>query len=337
MVAILTGLAFPQIIESAQYLPFLLSVVVLGMTHGAADFALIRKRHASNRASQALWFSTYALILIASLGLIYASPPLGLLAFAVFSIWHFGSSDIKDLTTETQVIPAKSAYAIRSLFRGSLIVLSPLIFHPASVESIFNEWIGLSGGIPLAPSLWADFRFVSLIVISVLGTFTVGFHLSSLQTAKHRRLFSIETGENILLLVASSILTPLFFVGLYFIGWHSIRHTHHVDHRLLGERKPKRSSFFAPFGRVLARSIPLLVPALLLLGLLLVTNPWNQVWTIDRVVALILIFYAVVTPPHEFIVSNLFRPRLKNAGNQSRDLARRSSHKPENERPAPVI
>ncbi len=311
-VAVLAGLGFPAILFDLRYLPFLLSVFLLGMSHGAADFALVWQRNKGDRKERMALTAAYVLILAGSLALVVLAPHLALLAFAVCSIWHFGSADLRDLSAGPSSSMRPLRFVIGSLLRGSIVVLTPLVFHPAGVQSLFDEWVSLSGGQALEPAQWEFARTASISILAALSLAWMVAAASSASSSRgiRRGLFA-ELSENAILVAASWVLLPAFFVGLYFVAWHSVRHTHHVAEKLTPRRGMEANSVLAPLKRVFWRSLPLLLPALALLALLLLANPWQQAWNVDRIIALILVFYAVVTPPHEFIVSNFFRPNFQ--------------------------
>ena len=98
--------------------------------------------------------------------------------------------------------------------------------------------------------------------------------------------------ETLVLVSAFALLHPLFALGAYFLCWHSMRHLSHI--RILGDPK-------SGLGWLYRLSGPFFFPSLVVIGLL----AWHtgSFLSPERIAIIILIFFAIVTPAHQWLVS----------------------------------
>lgn len=101
--------------------------------------------------------------------------------------------------------------------------------------------------------------------------------------------FALET---VLLVASFSLLHPLFALGSYFLCWHSLRHLTHLRTLCdVGSRS----------GWLLRLSGPFMLPSLLAIGAL----AWGtgSLQSPEQGAIALLIFFAIVTPAHQWLVS----------------------------------
>ena len=91
-------LMFPGTSAAARGWPFLISVLVLGMPHGAIDFYLnSTESKSSTPRGQISAFGGYLIALLLSLLLAVTFPRLSLTLFLLLSVIHFGLADARDI------------------------------------------------------------------------------------------------------------------------------------------------------------------------------------------------------------------------------------------------
>ncbi len=272
--------------------PFLISFFVLGMPHGAADLDLFARAIGARSLLRALpRFLPYLLILALATLAIVVAPSAALLAFAFLSAWHFGRED-RHGTRQRK---------FRGLVRGLFIISAPIALHPADVVELVDNWLGLLGREPLNLAVWsrivqgAGWVAGGAVVLACAGVFLL------LWQGQNRTLRR-ELVELAALGVAFVVLDPVFGVGAYFLCWHSLRQ---IDLRNAG-------GGWAQVKRIIglnAGSLPLLVPTIAVYALI----SWWRIgsWNPALQVALLIIFFAAVTPAHELLALWLERPRRR--------------------------
>lgn len=276
-------------------MPFLVSLFFLGMPHGASDFARIGDFLGAVRwRTHCLFFSVYlfgmGLVLLLSL----AAPGVALLIFAFISMWHFGRSDL---------YPAKSIVPslLRLASRGTLLLSLPIAAQPDSVQNLVNGWMVIFGSEAPGDAAWDQVTSTALVLAgaSMVSSVLI-FALFGLQRdcGSLRREFF----ETAVLVTMLTFLNPVFALGSYFLLWHSLRYLKVQRGReifscnrlreLCGLDR-RRAVLFLPTVAVYAA-----------LSILLFDS-----WSPDLQVALLVVFFAVVTPSHEVLHAIIQRSR----------------------------
>jgi len=136
-VLLTTGVARarPRRVAAAQLYPWLASLLLFGLPHGACDHLVLPRiaRPPWTRRDGILFYLLY----LAGCGLVLllwmVSAPAGLLFFLALTIWHWGSAD-------GVTLPGSAArYAAGSLARGLIVVLAPVALHPAASMDAFRR------------------------------------------------------------------------------------------------------------------------------------------------------------------------------------------------------
>jgi len=281
----LCHLFWPDFSWRFSYLPFLTSLFFLGMPHGASDFARLGDfLGVPGSGKHFLFFSLYLLGMGLVLWLSLASPGISLVAFAMISIWHFGRSDLYPVATP---VPA----LFRVLSRGLLLLSVPIAANPAPVEALANGWVTILAGEPLSEYAWDQVTSLAQIIAMIsLGSALLIIALFAFRG--DRASFCREAMETAVLTAMLCLLNPVFAIGAYFLFWHSLR-------QLSFRTGPNCISFqrlreFCGLDR--RRAILFLPTVAIYLGCSVFLF---ETWSPDLQVALLLIFFAVVTPSHE--------------------------------------
>jgi len=282
----------------APWLPFLLSIPFFGLSHGGADWMLLRPR---SRAQAWRVFLVYALAGAALAVFAVGFPALAISGFALLSIAHFGIADERDLRVFGGGIAARrwlrfGGVARMGVFLGLICVLDPdgvaaiygrvlaLLGHPGDPDAA--AWIGEAAPILLIGALLAWGASLGPLLWQALGAARDG-------AARGRA--GVEVGEAILLFGAAALFEPVFAVGLYFFCWHAWRHCW-----LVTERAGVGGGRLAKLASLHARSWPLSIPAFV--GMVALVG-WRGSFAspLDWVASL-LVVCIVFTLPHHFIV-----------------------------------
>ena len=280
--------------------PFLISLFVLGMPHGAADLERFARAIGAPGLMRALprFLPYLAIVLLTVLG-IFLAPRAALLLFALLSAWHFGREDRHGTRLRT----------VRGMSRGLFLISAPIALHPSEVFRLASDWLHLLSQPELERSSWAVISSIAGLVAS-LSAITAGALIAALLVGREGRTALREIVEFAALGIAFAVLDPVFAVGAYFLFWHSLRQM---------ESGPRPA--LATLTGLRVGALPLLLPTLVLyLGI----SGWViAAWNPALQVALLLIFFAAVTPAHECLALWLEAARAKPAGAPADARARR--------------
>ncbi len=302
-----TGFDVP---EAWQYLPFAVSLVFLGLPHGAVDH-LVPARLSGRGASLPSVLGVvalYAVLVSGGLALWFAAPAVAFVLFIAVTWFHWGQGDLYSLRAllGARYLNHQFSRALAVFVRGGLPMLVPLISFPEVYESVAQNAAGL-----FEDSADRSFLFGPAFGISAGAVFAVAT-LLSLAMGYRRSGFDrgpwfVDAGETLLLLAYFAIVPPILAVGAYFCLWHAPRHIA----RLMLLDEPSSSALergYAVFAvRAFVRdSAPLTLAALcLLVGLyFLLPEPARGP---GALLGVYLVLISVLTPPHVAIVSLMDR------------------------------
>jgi lycopene beta-cyclase len=236
LVALLYGI---QLEQAAQGL-LLLGLMVVGIPHGALDHVLESKGTKANFSFA--FFAKYLGLmgLMLAIWLVYA--PLGLVLFLLYSAWHFGESDFKEMGLKASVFS----------FSWGIYLLGTLLITHLTELNVFLPFFGVSAigdsvailGIPAGD--W---------VLGILGLLLMIFsYLYPLYSGLRKVVYILIIGYFLPLLVA---------FGLYFVGHHSLNGWKHLREGLQYSNRnlwktawPFSLGAFALIGGFLALSEP---------------------------------------------------------------------------------
>ena len=293
-------LLFPATLTGVMYLPLLLSVVLLGLPHGALDHLVPTRLGwpwAQRLRPVLLYNLAYAAL---SALLLLAWPTLPVLAFWVFlvvSLLHWGQGDLHFL--EASLGRARAGWwsaPLTVIARGSLPILVPLLVFPDWFQRLLTgaaSVFGADAPKTLLPGLWSTW-LTALLILALTA------YLLDTFSSSPRAL--LELGEAGLLLLLFTTVPPPLAIGSYFTLWHSWRH--------LGRLR----ALFDPIGvagsavgtmrieQFALLFVPITLLALLLLGGL---YAWAapRIHDLERFAALYLALIAALTGPHALLVA----------------------------------
>ncbi|MEY2847630.1 MAG: hypothetical protein RI885_295 [Actinomycetota bacterium] len=310
-VACALGLRIP---DALQYVPFLVSLVLLGLPHGALDH-LVPSRLAGREPDArgiARVVLLYLVVGAVVLALWFMSPTLGFVAFILTTWFHWGQGDVfVEATREGAGTPSRATRVGMLLVRGALPMLVPLVAAPDEYLRVFRDTTGVlavsSEQVPLAlddPAVRVALAaaLAALIVMTFVGTARARW-----STGAGRRAWWGDLGEVVLLAAFFWAVPPILAVGLYFCLWHSLRHIVRLSLLDPASRRPlERGRPAAALGRFALQSAPVTVVALVLLVVLFVVAPGSATGD-GALLGLYLVLISALTLPHVVIVSLMDR------------------------------
>jgi Brp/Blh family beta-carotene 15,15'-monooxygenase len=288
-----------------RYLPFLASLVVLGLPHGAADHLAVA-RLGGSRPRLAVG-ATYLLGGGAYLALWVVAPVLGFVSFVLLTWYHWGQGDLYLLgALDGDHLSTRGQRLLALVVRGGIPMVVPLIAFPGVYRSVATATVGLfdpTGGTALAVAFRPEFRLAAGGGLAILSVGSLALGLRSGRGWCDRG-WRVDALELLLLWWYFLVVPPILAVGLYFCLWHSLRHVVRlvaVEADGTAERPLGRERFrsvLAGFGR---DALPNTVGASILLGGLgAVTLPD---WGLLSLLGLYLVLLAVLTLPHALVVT----------------------------------
>jgi Brp/Blh family beta-carotene 15,15'-monooxygenase len=203
-----------------------LIAIAVAVWHGAYDAVLARPRFQPRLGRW--WIPAFACgylsLIVATLAMWHVAPAGTLVAFLLYSSWHFG--------TEQDAGPLTLGRAATALALGTLPIAAACAWHRNQVNEIFSSMLGAGGNALFAQQLSGSCAALLWPLVAVAA---LGACLGLLGTSRAARL-------TMLCLVALELLLfrvcdPLLAFALYFCLWHAPEH--------LVSTSLDRSGFFA--------------------------------------------------------------------------------------------
>jgi Brp/Blh family beta-carotene 15,15'-monooxygenase len=213
-----------------QLLPFLASVVLFGLPHGAVDH-LVPGRMADRITlpqGMVLVGVGYA-VAMAAYGLVWwAAPALAAVAFIAVTLLHWGQGDLYTLLrwADCAYYDRRLRRAVAVLLRGSMPMLVPLVGHPAAYGEVLGVFVTVVGGdaAALPPVGATPVRAGVVVLLAAGGLLTAWWGLRWAQRHGRWQPVATDLGELALLSVWFLTVPPILAVGVYFTMWHALRH-----------------------------------------------------------------------------------------------------------------
>ena len=292
-------LTAPGVADALRWVPLLVSLVVLGLPHGAVDHHV----PARLRAAVVPWRFSLGYVVLVVLGLaLWALAPVGALAlFLVVSVVHWGTADVW-VARRLQGRPAFGGWwpvAAFAAARGLLPVALPVLAHPRAAADGLDAILAATGSGAAVGALSDGLRAAGLVVVVVV----VGLALAAAARDGGRPTLAREAAECAVLAAAAVVVDPVLAVGTYFVAWHAPRHVARLmstDDRqaaLVSAGRPLVA--LAAFHREAA---PLTAVSLAGLGALALTA-WAVPGSASGVVGAALALIAALTVPHALVVA----------------------------------
>ena len=302
------------------YAPFALSVVVLGLPHGAVDHLVPGRLGSGVTLRSMLWVGVVYLVLMALYaGAWFLAPTASFVFFVALTLFHWGQGDVYALLAldDADHLPTTAERGFALLVRGGLPMLAPLVAFPERYRTVALGIVSLFGAdtAALAPAFSPTGRLVAgggLLALSILGVALGGLRV---RDGAARTPWLVDAGEVALLWVFFLLVPPVLAVGLYFCLWHALRH---VARLLLSTDTAARSlatgDTRAALGRFARDAAPLTAASLAVFAALALLVP-NAPAERTGYLGLYLVGIAVLTLPHVAVVTwmdlrqGVWRPR----------------------------
>ena len=190
-------------------------ILIIGISHGALDDQKGKKLSQLYNVKKSYFFYLiYSLIGISIIIFWLFFPTLSLIFFLVVASYHFGKEDTEFLINYKNV-----SNLILYFFKGSLIIIAPLMFHFVETINIFKLLLIENEKFYLFLNFIEDNSILlfalSISLLSSIYYFLKDFKITNILIFLD--FFSI--------IVLNYFLTPLIAFTIYFCFLHSFRHT----------------------------------------------------------------------------------------------------------------
>ena len=296
------GLRVP---EPVQYLPFVASLVLLGLPHGAVDHLVPARLSGLSPDARGVLGVGLLYLVLASLCLIlwFAAPAAAFALFIAVTVFHWGAGDLHALVSFGPKEFSRLDRGTRSLLllaRGSIPMLVPLLAFPDVYRAVAADATGLFGpGLASSAAFSPAFR---LVVGLALAGVVLASLLCAARSLRGAHLVTLAA-ETLLLVAFFAVVPPILAVGLYFTLWHAPRHIARLvllDETPAAGRRAERAG--SALGRFARDAAPLTAVALgLLVALFFAVDvrPGDP----GSLLALYLVLVSALTLPHAVVVT----------------------------------
>lgn len=296
--------------EAVQYVPFAISLVLLGLPHGAIDHLVPSRlaRRAPEPRGMAFVVLLYFLVGGTVVLLWFLNPVLAFVAFILTTWFHWGQGDLfVEGTRMGAGLPSRLTRAGMLTVRGALPMVVPLVAAPAVYLGVFRDTTGVIAAptLDLTPFFESEpLRILIIAGLVALGTITFAATARARWgTPEGRRAWWGDLGEVALLAVFFAVVPPILAIGLYFCLWHSLRHIVRLSLLDPGSREALSAGRFAAAARRFAvQSAPITIVALGLLVALFLLVPRAGL-SGGALLGLYLVLISALTLPHVVVVS----------------------------------
>ena len=291
--AIVTSVALGSAPAGVHLWPWLVSIALFGLPHGACDHLVAARLGGDHRSERTTIATAFFPLYLAGGGammlLWIASPAVALGLFLGLTAWHWGSADA------VAYGEGLAAFALRSTGRGLLVVSAPLAFHPGRSWEALSSLREIFGAATVAQT-------PSWLPGLTAGCLVLGLMLECLLVARdawrlQRRRATRESVELGLLLVLFYLVPPVAAVGVYFVAWHAWRHTLRTGALLDPEKVGRLPALVAAYH---GRALPLTLASVVTLAALTLAVGWESP---QKLTAMYLVLLSALTVPHSVVVT----------------------------------
>ncbi|MDE3124541.1 MAG: Brp/Blh family beta-carotene 15,15'-dioxygenase [Bacteroidota bacterium] len=277
--------------QHIEFLVFIISIILLGIPHGAADLLVANKNATINHQlfSKFTFLFIYILRLSIFALIIWFSPVIGNLLFILFAAYHFGETDLHQFETN---------HILGKLFivsYGLLIISTILLHHFNDVKQIFLLFE--SGKKYLSLLNWIETnRYAIVITVGIFFLFsTVAFFVKyALYKDLKNGLFLIRL---LLILFILYNLPMLLGFTFYFVFWHSFLSLNYIFKYLKNNHVYSNTIIFKQV---------LLYSVLAILGILIFGVIGFMFTNKDAMAGYIFLGLAVLTVPHMQVMHTMY-------------------------------
>tara|TARA_B100000965_G_scaffold144890_1_gene120758 strand:+ start:53 stop:943 length:891 start_codon:yes stop_codon:yes gene_type:complete len=265
--------AFEYLRDNSLLIISLVLILSIGISHGSLDHIKGKKLlKILGYNSSAIFYFGYVFVGLISIIIWLIIPKFLLVMFLIVSAFHFGKED-------SEFISKRKNFEIIYFFKGSLVIVSPLLFHKNETLYIFKSLnFDITEGILINNEilyLLVFFSFISNIILSINKNFDTK---------------SLLLMDFLSILILNYFLNPILAFTVYFCFLHSIRHS-------ISLIKEINTNLKKGFPIFIKKALPLTI--ITIFGYILFLNILNNYNELnDTIYKVIFIGLASLTFPH---------------------------------------
>lgn len=194
---------------------FALSMIILGIPHGAVDHLIDRKVNGPNNSTVFYAIYLFSIILMA---LIWTfSKPAGFILFLLITVYHFGITDVQRLESISE-----KRRKIAGIGRGLFVVSMLLLSNPSETFGIISNIISQDVVLPNVVNTYSSvIVFVMLFIFTIIISSIYSYNLAN----KELKEFFVDS---LLLTVIFTSTSTVVGFAIYFSFWHSLKHLEEI-------------------------------------------------------------------------------------------------------------
>ncbi|ELY80008.1 Brp/Blh family beta-carotene 15,15'-dioxygenase [Natrinema gari] len=296
-----------------QYVPLALSVLILGLPHGAVDHLVLPRVRGDPVTPRSLAFVGGLYLLLGSAYALvwFLAPVAAFVLFVLVTLVHWGQGDVYALLefVGADHLETRASRLLALLVRGGLPMLVPLVAFPAQYAFVAERLVGVfdpGAATALDPLFEPTARAAVLIGFGSL--IALSLFLGLRRTSPDERWpWFVDVAETLGLVGYFATVPPILAIGLYFCFWHSLRHvlrTMLVDP--VASAALEHGAIRTAVSRFARDAAPLTLAALAVLVGIWLAVPRTPA-TVADTIAVYLVGIAVLTLPHVVVVTLLDR------------------------------
>ena len=265
--------AFEYLRSNSLLVISLMLILSIGISHGSLDHIKGRKLlKILGFKSSAIFYIGYIIVGSITIIIWLLFPKFLLYLFLIVAAFHFGKED-------SEFISENKNFELIFFFKGSLIIVAPLLFHKDKTLSIFNSLnFDISTNILIHNEILYLFIFLSIISNIILS-------LNKSFDAKSLLLMDFLS-----ILILNYFLNPILAFTVYFCFLHSIRHS-------ISLIKEINTNLKKGFPKFIKKALPLTILTIFgYIFALYILNNYNELD--DSIYKVIFIGLASLTFPH---------------------------------------
>ncbi len=267
--------AFEYLKSNSLLILCLFLILSIGISHGSLDHIKGGKLlKILGLKSYSFFYLGYIFVGFVTILIWFLFPKFLLFLFLVIASFHFGKEDSEFINKNR-----KKGFELFYLFKGSLVIISPLLFHKLETVSIFK-----SLNFDIAESFFINDEILYLFIFL---SFISNIILSLNKSFDSKSLLLMDF---LSILILNYFLNPIIAFTIYFCFLHSIRHS-------ISLIKDINKNFKKGFPIFLKKAIPLtIITALAYLFSLFFLNNYYELN--EAIYKVIFIGLASLTFPH---------------------------------------
>jgi len=248
-------------------------IISIGISHGSLDHLKGKKLlKILGLKSPAIFYFSYVIVGLITIFIWIIFPKFLLFFFLIVAAFHFGKED-------SDFISKFKNFEIIYFFKGSLVIVSPLLFHKNETISIFKSLnFNISENILISNEILYLFIFLSFFS-NIILSLNKNFDYKSLLLM-----------DFLSIIILNYFLNPVLAFTIYFCFLHSIRHS-------LSLIKEINNNLKKGFPIFIKKALPLTILSIFFyIFTLLILNNYNELN--DAIYKVVFIGLASLTFPH---------------------------------------